>query len=768
MVVEMFPRQIQRARQPSSALLLAVIVCGAWPAREAAAQHQHHIRQAGLPHDVPDFAANPTTRAVRSGDWSSAGTWSAGRVPGANDVVRIPAGTSVTYDVASDAALAAVAIDGRLVFRTDVSTKLVAGVVQVMPAGTIEVGRESAPVAAGVTAEIVIADRPLDPRADPDQYGTAFIGLGTIRMHGAVVSPTFMRLAAEPAAGQTSLTLEAAPAAGWQSAKLVVPGTNQFSPTGRYEREWEEVAAASVSGAQVALAAPLKFDHRGARDADGTLRFLPHAGNLSRNVIVRSENGQGTRGHVLFVHRADVDIRYVLFSELGRTTTAPLNPQKNHIGRYSLHLHHVFGPSRPQANGHQFTLVGNAIVNGPKWGITVHDAHYGLVRDNVIYNVGGAGIMTEDGSETGNVFDHNFVVATPGTGAERADERRADKDWGYEGSAFWFRGPNNYVRNNVAANSSSFAVTYMMLDVSEVPIPSKQGADPGRSGRATNMMAMPLLEFTNNEIYASLAGITFWNLGAQCCTEVYDVPESVVSKTNVWHVRRMGYYGYSSNKVVFDGWVQRGDVRVLADPNQTVRAFDFGDYIVRNTTIRNSDIQGLRFGIMLPLKIGDARDIYGKKPGTLVVENTVLKNVINILAETMFGVTGGGANLVPRQTTVRGVRFGRVPGDVGGTTQYDVLMSFNPDHGPNANVVIPDEVWVYDYNDTPGDSFRVYYREQSPGFRVPATGPQLVGAPAPGLTNEQAWTRFKVAIAGSVAPCATERPGFGGFACPIK
>jgi hypothetical protein len=634
-----------------------------------------------------------------------------------------------------------------------------------MPSGTLEIGREGAPIAANVKAEIVIADHAPDPKADPDQYGAALIGLGTIRMHGALVEPTFARLAAEPAAGQTALRLDAAPLTGWQSARLVLPGTNQLIGKGP---EWEELVSTSASGGHVGLASPLAFDHRGARDADGTLNFMPHVGNLSRNVVVRSENPQGTRGHVIFVHRADVDIRYSLFKDLGRTTIEPLDRQRNHIGRYALHMHHVVGPTKPQSNGYQFTLIGNALDGGLKWGITVHDAHYGLIRDNVIYNFGGAGVMTEDGSETGNVFDHNFVVRTWGTGSQRADERRAERDWGYEGSAFWFRGPNNYVRNNVGANSNSFAVSYMMIDVSEVEVPSKQGADPARSGRTTNMMAVPLLEFTNNEIYASAAGITIWNLGANCCTEVYDVSNSVLRNTRLWHIATTGFSGYSSNKVIFDGWTQWGDTKVLADPHTRNRAFDFGDYIVRHTVIRNADIQGLRFGVLLPLKIGDVRDIYGRKPGTLLIENSLLRNVINIQAATMFGVTGGGEMLVPRLTTIRGVRFERLPGDVGATPSYDILMLFNPEHGPNTNVVVADEIWVYDYNNTPGDNFRVYYKEQAPSFRVPATGPQIFGAPAPGLTNAETWSRYKVAIAGSVAPCTTERPGFGGFTCPIK
>jgi len=738
-----------------AAIVAAVLAPGV-----AAAQHVH---KAGLPHDVPDFAMNPTNRAVRSGPWSEPGTWSAGRPPAAGDVVRIPARIAVTYDVVSDAALAAIAIEGSLSFRPALNTRLVAGVVEVLPSGLLEVGREDAPIAPGVTAEIIIADVPLDPKADPDQYGTALIGFGTITMHGAIVEPTFVRLGAEPAAGQTTLKLANPVMSGWQSARLILPGTNPFRDNDpQYQPQWEELVAASAGGGAVGLRSPLAFDHPGARDAEGALDFLPHVGNLTRNVIVRSENPKGTRGHVIFMHRADVDIRYVLFKDLGRTTIQPLDSRKNHIGRYSLHMHHTYGPAKPQPNGYQFTLIGNAIDGGTKWGITVHDSHYGLIRDNVVYNTGGAGIMTEDGSETGNVFDHNFVVRSWGTGTERADERRETKDWGYEGSAFWFRGPNNYVRNNVGANANSFAVTYMMVDVTRVDTPSKQGAEPGKG---VNMMATPVLEFANNEVYASRAGLTVWNLGANCCIDVYDVPESVFLKTTLWHLGTKGYYSYGSNRVVIDGWTQRGDRRALTNGNETAWGLFFGDYLVRNTVIRNPDIQGLRVGIILPAKVGDTRDIYGSQPGTLLIEGGVLRNLINIQASTMYGVTGGGAMLPPRITTIKNVRFGRVSG--AGGDQMDVEMAYRTERS-NANLIVRDELIVYDYNNKPGDSFRVYYKEQAPTFKIPASGPDLVGAPASGLTNSDAWSRYKVAVAGSVAPCQTSRPGFDGFTCAIK
>src|SRR5258706_1458652 len=148
---------------------------------------QDHNHGAALPHDIPDFAANPGVRALRSGVWSDQSIWSAGRPPAADDVVLIPAGTVVTYDVASDAALRVVGINGSLVFRTDRSTRLVAGTIEVFPSGYLEIGRIDAPVAPGVVAEIVIRDLSINTSQDPEQYGTRLIGFGKVRMHGASI-----------------------------------------------------------------------------------------------------------------------------------------------------------------------------------------------------------------------------------------------------------------------------------------------------------------------------------------------------------------------------------------------------------------------------------------------------------------------------------------------------------------------------------------------------------------------------------------------------
>ncbi len=168
--------------------------------------------------------------------------------------------------------------------------------------------------------------------------------------------------------------------------------------------------------------------------------FLPHVADLSRNVVIASQNPLGTRGHALFTDRADVDVRYAHFDRMGRTTTsAPVDSTTydatgnaihigtNQIGRYALHAHHLFGPSTPRADGYQFSFVGNALDGGTadtesqKWGIDVHGSHYGLIQANVVYNASGAGIATEDGSESYNLFDGNFVERVHGSGLRNND-----------------------------------------------------------------------------------------------------------------------------------------------------------------------------------------------------------------------------------------------------------------------------------------------------------------------------------------------------------
>ena len=155
----------------------------------------------------------------------------------------------------------------------------------------------------------------------------------------------------EPRAGHTTLTLSEA-VVGLEGRRPARPARHaahqgERSHRQRLDQRRQPVGRADgarrsrLTAARVTLNSALQYDHLGARDLNGVLDFLPHVGNLTRNVIIRSESATGTRGHIIATHMADVDIRYALFRDLGRTTYLPLNTTTNLIGRYPIHMHHL-------------------------------------------------------------------------------------------------------------------------------------------------------------------------------------------------------------------------------------------------------------------------------------------------------------------------------------------------------------------------------------------------------------------------------------------
>ncbi len=696
----------------------------------AAALAHAHGPASGIPRGIPRFCEDATVTARRTGTWSDPATWSTGRVPQAGEGVSIGAGMIVTYDAVSDAALRCVDVEGGLVFSIDRNTRLTVATLTVLDRGRLEVGTPARPVPAEVTAEIVIADRALDLAADPDQFGTGLIGLGTVIMHGAVKSPTFVRVAAEPHAGDGVVRLETAPA-GWNAGdKLVLPDTRQLRQGERgtlYQPQWEEPRVAAVDGSRLTLSAPLTFDHRGARGVrlrdgsgrQGELEFLPHIGNVSRNVIIRSQNAAGTRGHVIFVSRPEIDIRYVAFQHLGRTRMGVLDSTDyapdgslrhvgtNQIGRYSLHLHHAFGPAATPADGYQFTLVGNAIDEASKWGITIHNSHYGLIRDNVVYNSRGAGIVAEDGTETGNLFEHNFAIRSEGSGefAPRSGYGGATNDPGGEGAGFWFRGPNNIVRNNVAANVDVFGYGIAAGALGEVHIPKKKGDDPSINGQFTlvDTTDASLLEFTGNEAYGAIqTGIAVgWN--------------GTLTDTRVWHTSRHALTAFPADRLVVNTFVSRGDPALLARPLETPTGIWFSNYASKTVSIRGADIQGMRVGIASPF-FPRTETEPGRGDGVVTIEDSYFRDYVGVAVATAY--TNGNLIAPVKRAVVRGSRFEVIAGAAGQYAPAAISMNYGSAPG---DAQPRDPIVVYDFNKVQGDTFRVFYANEAPPSVAPCT-----------------------------------------------
>ena len=322
--------------------------------------HEHALPVNAVGGGVPPFCAQPTAIAVADGRWSAPATWSTHAVPSAAAKVLIPAGRQVAYDVESADTVQCVEVRGRMAFDTDRNTKLRIVTLLVMDDGRLEVGTVERPdrgdLARG-NPNRGSADRHAPRsrtsgqrhrRARTDQYARSG--------QGADLRPP----AGEARASQTTFVLDR-PVQGWAVGdRIVFPDTRQLreSERGRaFKSRDEQVEIVSVDGATVTVPPALEWDHPAAHDSTGVSALRPHVGNLSRNVVVASERAAGTRGHMMFLARADVDLRYVEVRDMGRTMNSAIDSTTfddegralrvgtNQIGRYAIHFHHNFGPA---------------------------------------------------------------------------------------------------------------------------------------------------------------------------------------------------------------------------------------------------------------------------------------------------------------------------------------------------------------------------------------------------------------------------------------
>ena len=759
---------------------------------------------------IPDFAAIHTKISVANGSWSAAGTWSPAGAPAAGDVVKVA--HDVSFDSAAGIAdIVSIEAGGALRFRTDQNTRLKVGILLVKPGGTLEVGSPTAAVQPDFKAAIVIANRALNAVTDPDQWGTGLLAAGgVVTMQGAEKNPTFVRVAQEPLAGHTIVHVDT-PVSGWRVGdEVFLPDTRHINKFQKFNRqsefpfEFEElilqaerrtIQAISADGLHVTLNAPLTYDHLGAREAaerpqdrttvtewNGT-KFLPHLANLTRNVVISSENPNGTRGHTVYTHRTDASIVNVEFKDLGRTRAeavhqtctpgvaggpAPGQPC-NHVGRYPLHNHHLWGLDKDDPNfnpQYQFRIIGNVIKDSLKWPLAVHASHHGLIADNVVIGgdrLTGAGIAIEDGSETDNLFRHNFVALIRGD----INPRESGSDTttpGSGGECFWGAGFDNRFVDNVAStcrNSFQQVVSgagfkfFVPSLAFETTRPKVRGGDISNPAEAETVVPQftKFRQFERNEVYgATASGFTMWHYGTDgfdcpgCVNEDPAAPKPIIAEAlikdlHVWNTYESAVWLYPSNNVTIDGLVHRINPPQVSDFDNDLEVAEpsvqGSDYRLMNITLRNSNIQ--------------AGGVFGNASGfvqNLLIENVTATtyyhafqfdtpNTPGTLAEIDDppGVNALLKNNVvspwpgfPLRTISTWTPFGFGPEPID-------LDSFPWGYQPEKSVRIN----VEGYQGIAGENFRVYFEEQL------------------GRSD----------VLGGAAPCSDTRPEIDGIVCAV-
>jgi hypothetical protein len=289
--------------------------------------------------------------------------------------------------------------------------------------------------------------------------------------------------------------------------------------------------------------------------------------------------------------------------------------------------------------------------------------------------------------------------------APRSGYSGAGPDPGGEGSGFWFRGPNNYIRNNVAANADVFGFQLAAGLLESTRIPSVKGADMAADRETTpvDMTTAKVLEFTNNEAYGAIqTGLAYgWN--------------GDVKNFRVWNASTNGLTATPTDELTVDGITVRGDKSLLSDAEERPAGVWIGHYISKTVTIRNADIQGLRTGVSSPFAHSE-RPEPGRGDGSVAIENSYFRDYFGVVVATTYRPKSRNQKPV-KTAVVRSSVFGTldVPANPR-TPPAAISMNYNmaPDD-PDPRVPIE----VYDFNKKAGDSFKVYYSLQAPKTVAP-------------------------------------------------
>lgn len=446
-----------------------------------------------------EVAGTPTVTAVKSGNWTSVDTWG-GTIPGNDARVLIPAGITVTVDgiITQEFKSIRIATNGKLDYATTVNTELRTEYLMSEMAGSFEIGNSTNKVGAGVTARLVFAERGGTTRTeDPGRFAPGAVLMGPVRMHGADKT-SWLALSTHPKAGSNQLILKSAPS-GWRAGDvLAVAGTD----INDYKSD-EKVTISSISGSTITLTSSLAKSH----EAPSQLADLVdvHVSNNTRNIVISSENtsvaaigGDGyhkPRGHLMFMHNSDVELKYVETQSIGRTNKAielddwsvpedeslrwsktvpyPAGEGKNPRGRYSIHFHRTL-----DSNTNKALVEGCAVNNDPGWGYVSHSSHVDFIN-NVSYDVLGSAYCTEAGDELGS-FKRNIAIRTynpaeplnlgrPEGGQVGIEGGRTDgltdgregiSDFAHQGDGFWLHSTGVTLEGNVVSGCSGHAYIY--------------------------------------------------------------------------------------------------------------------------------------------------------------------------------------------------------------------------------------------------------------------------------------------------------------------
>ncbi|MEM9843209.1 MAG: hypothetical protein AAF965_00275, partial [Pseudomonadota bacterium] len=341
---------------------------------------------------------------------------------------------------------------------------------------------------------------------------------------------------------------------------------------------------------------PLVHDHDAPRDDLKT-----SVANYTRNVSIETENADSAeiyeRGHVMFMHSDEVDVRFAEFSELGRTDKSEDSQSISDIknvkfdsnvqGRYSLHIHRA----GTEDLGDPAILEGNAVFGSPGWGVVHHDSN-AVLTNNATYDTFGAGFVAETGNETG-LWEDNIAIFAKGINwgiPKNTVDVMDNFDTGRGGEGFWFQGRMVEAVDNVAA-SVNIGYAYFHRDKTDTTIDFDADLfdfpDALDYDDDVTPDDVPILVFDGNETFAANEGL---HVVKSNTAQGHDIWSKLTDFT-AWSVANGAHLQYTSHYIVegFDV-VGKDDGAFRDAQNGILLGNNLSDIVIRDTKIDGFEV----------------------------------------------------------------------------------------------------------------------------------------------------------------------------------
>lgn len=413
-------------------------------------------------------------QTIQSSDtllWSSPATWSSAK-PAEGDVVTISEGSIILLDEATPS-FSGLTINGILIFdRQDLALSSD----WILINGKLEIGTEETPFLQNATLTLT-GD---DVEQSISGMGTrGIMVLGELELHGNPPAIPWTKINEHAEQGASLLVLMEN--VDWSPGDEIVLGPTDFYEAGNGISVSQRIELTGVSDATLSLAETVNAHRWGLLqyatpngmslnsnnpitpplpDTDSTSTPLvlderAPVGNLSRNILIQSPddalwNDEGFGVHIMIMPSGSARVDGVEISRGG---------QRGRIRRYAFHWHILSYDGMNFLGDATGQYITNSTINSSRnRGIVIHGTNGLLVQNNVLFDIEGHGVFTEDAVERRNVIDNNLVlhVRTPWVTPSEALKVHETYTGDFGSSAFWISNPDNIVTNNHAGDNVGF------------------------------------------------------------------------------------------------------------------------------------------------------------------------------------------------------------------------------------------------------------------------------------------------------------------------